>query len=249
MKEVVIFTDGGCEPNPGCGGYAAVLTYGEHTREISGGFRLTTNNRMEMLAAIMALECLKEPCRVSLHSDSQYLVRAMEMGTASRSHARGFRRRNGKRIPNADLWERLITATARHEVKFVWVRGHNGDPLNERCDLLAARALRGTTLAVDAGYESALAVAKSAWLLPPDEAPAEPAPDATAATGIPGSPRSITDEGRACRKCGTAVVRRTPRKRLKPDQAYYFEYYLYCPKCRTMYMVEAAKRWKASEGI
>ncbi|MCS6891977.1 MAG: ribonuclease HI [Rhodovarius sp.] len=138
---VEIWTDGGCRPNPGPGGWAAILRHGAHERELSGAEAETTNNRMELTAAIMALEALKRPCRVLLHTDSEYLRNGMERWI------KGWVRnnwRNAAREPvkNAELWQRLLAAAAPHQIEWRWVRGHAGDPMNERADALASAARR-----------------------------------------------------------------------------------------------------------
>lgn len=138
-KQVIIYTDGGCDPNPGTGGWAAVLRCGVRIKELSGGDSETTNNRMEMTAAIRALESLKYPCKVDLHTDSQYLQRGITEWLPNWKRM-GFRRKGGA-VLNADLWRRLDELAARHDVRWIWVRGHAGDPINERCDELAARAI------------------------------------------------------------------------------------------------------------
>jgi ribonuclease HI len=136
---VEVWTDGGCKPNPGPGGWAAILRYGEAERELSGAEPATTNNRMELTAACAALEALTRPCRVVLHTDSEYVRNGV-----TRWHA-GWVRRNwrnaaGDPVANMDLWQRLLAAAAKHEVEWRWVRGHAGDPMNERADVLATRA-------------------------------------------------------------------------------------------------------------
>jgi ribonuclease HI len=156
FKHVTIFTDGACLGNPGPGGYGIVLLYEDHRKELSGGFRLTTNNRMEILAAVVALETLKEKCRVTLHSDSQYVVNAIEKGWAVRWRANQWRRNKSEMALNPDLWERLLNGTDRHQAEFRWVKGHAGHPENERCDQLAMAAAKGKSLAVDTGYENTL---------------------------------------------------------------------------------------------
>jgi ribonuclease HI len=153
LSAVTVYTDGACISNPGPGGYAAILAAGGIRKELTGGRRLTTNNRMELLAAIVALEVLKWPCRVTLHSDSLYLVDALMKGWAKRWRANGWKRNQKEYAVNADLWERLLDACEKHEVKFVWVRGHAGHPENERCDLLSVAAARAVGLAADTGYE------------------------------------------------------------------------------------------------
>ena len=136
---VEIWTDGGCKPNPGPGGWAAVLRYGGHERELSGADPATTNNRMELTAAAEALSSLKRPCRVVLHTDSEYVRNGI-----TRWHQGWVRRRwrnaAGDPVANMDLWQRLLAAAAAHEVDWRWVRGHAGDPMNERADRLATAA-------------------------------------------------------------------------------------------------------------
>ncbi|MCL6584591.1 MAG: ribonuclease HI [bacterium] len=153
MKQVEIYTDGACTGNPGPGGYGVILRYGEHRKELSGGFRLTTNNRMEILAAIVGLEALRERCQVILYSDSRYLVDSINKRWVFRWKANGWMRDKKERVPNADLWERLLKLLQLHSVEFRWVRGHNGQAENERCDQLAtAAAARGQDLPEDPGY-------------------------------------------------------------------------------------------------
>ena len=136
MKHVEIYTDGACRGNPGRGGWGAVLVYRGIEREMSGGEAMTTNNRMELTAAIEALAALKEPCQVTLTSDSKYLVDAYNLGWVYSWRDSGWRR--GKEpLKNPDLWVRLFELTEMHEVTFIWVKGHNGHDYNERCDLLA----------------------------------------------------------------------------------------------------------------
>ncbi|MCW2276990.1 ribonuclease HI [Heliophilum fasciatum] len=148
-KTVNIYTDGACSGNPGPGGFGVVLEFQGQRRELSGGYRDTTNNRMEIMAAIVGLETLKEPCRVHLYSDSRYLVDAMTKGWVQRWRAKGWTRDGKQPAMNPDLWVRLLKQTERHEVAFHWVRGHAGHPENERCDQLATAAIRGGNLAVD----------------------------------------------------------------------------------------------------
>lgn len=137
MKHVDIYTDGACRGNPGHGGWGAVLVYRGIEREMSGGEAMTTNNRMELSAAIEALAALKEPCEVTLTSDSKYLVDGITKGWAESWRAHGWKKADRSPALNADLWERLLTELARHKVELVWVKGHDGHPYNERCDRLA----------------------------------------------------------------------------------------------------------------
>ena len=134
---VEIFTDGACSGNPGAGGWGAVLRYNGREKELSGGEKETTNNRMELTAVIEALSALKRPCAVTLTTDSQYVVNAVEKRWVYAWKAKGWRKADNKPALNADLWEKLLTLLETHSVSFVWIRGHNGHPENERCDALA----------------------------------------------------------------------------------------------------------------
>jgi ribonuclease HI len=153
VTEVTVYTDGACLGNPGPGGYAAILIVGDKRREIVGGRRLTTNNRMEILAALVALEALKWPCRVKVYSDSRYLIDAVMQGWARRWRDNGWKRNRKEEAVNTDLWERLLVICEKHEVEFVWVQGHSGHAENERCDLLSAAAAQGEGLPPDVAYE------------------------------------------------------------------------------------------------
>lgn len=152
LKQVTIYTDGACLGNPGPGGYGAVLLHGEVRKELSGGFRLTTNNRMEMMAAIVGLQSLKEPCVVTLYSDSQYVVNAITKGWAKKWKANGWKRNKTDKAVNPDLWEQLLQLCDRHKVTFCWVRGHSGNIENECCDQLAVAAAKQKDLPPDTGY-------------------------------------------------------------------------------------------------
>jgi ribonuclease HI len=211
---VEIYTDGGCEPNPGPGAYAAVLLHPKKRLEISGGFRKTTNNRMEILAAIVGLEKLQRPCKVTVYSDSQYLVNAFMEGWAKRWKANRWWLSKTEQAKNVDLWERLLTLCEKHQVEFKWVKGHAGDKENERCDELAMLALRQPDLPIDERYENR-----------PETEGVRPDPEA----------------GDPCRKCSAPLIKRPGRFKLTRE--YYYEFHLYCPKCETTYHIESAKRY------
>jgi ribonuclease HI len=151
-KAVTIHTDGACLGNPGPGGYSAVLSFEDDRRELSGGFRLTTNNRMELLAVIEALTSLSEPCAVSLVTDSRYVHDAIEKRWLASWQKKGWVNAEKKPVKNQDLWLRLIPLLATHKVRFNWVRGHTGNPDNERCDVLARSAATKSGLPADTGY-------------------------------------------------------------------------------------------------
>ena len=137
MAQVEIFTDGACSGNPGPGGWGAMLRCGDHEKELSGGEAETTNNRMELTAVIAALSALKRPCKVTLTTDSKYVVDSITKGWAKKWQANGWRKPDKKPALNTDLWEKLLTLLEVHDVQFVWVKGHAGHPENERCDTLA----------------------------------------------------------------------------------------------------------------
>lgn len=153
MKTVTIYTDGACSGNPGAGGYGVVLLYGTARKELSGGYRLTTNNRMEVLAVIRGLEALKEPCNVLLYSDSKYVVDAIEKGWVVKWKQNGWMRNKKEKASNVDLWEQLLTLLQRHQVSFRWVKGHADNPENERCDALARAAIQSGSLLEDTAYQ------------------------------------------------------------------------------------------------
>ena len=140
MKTVTIYTDGACSGNPGPGGWGAILKYGEYEKELSGGEAATTNNRMELTGVICALEALKEPCAVELWSDSKYVIDSLSKGWAASWKKRGWIKSDKKPALNPDLWERLLALTARHEMRYHWVKGHAENAYNNRCDALAVAA-------------------------------------------------------------------------------------------------------------
>ena len=136
MKKVTIYTDGACSGNPGPGGWGAVLMYGKRKKELSGGEPSTTNNRMELIAVITALEALKEPCDVILYTDSQYVANAINLGWLESWKLKGWKRKGGE-VKNPDLWVKLVPLLDKHKVTFEWVKGHADNEFNNRCDELA----------------------------------------------------------------------------------------------------------------
>ena len=152
MKRVIIHTDGACKGNPGPGGYGAVLVCGSHRKELAAGYRQTTNNRMELRAAIAALELLTEPCEVELHSDSKYLVQAIAKKWLQGWQRRGWLTSDKQPVKNQDLWLALMAAMAPHKIQWLWVKGHAGNAENERCDELANHAVAATDLIEDRGF-------------------------------------------------------------------------------------------------
>jgi ribonuclease HI len=151
---IVIYTDGSSLGNPGPGGYGVVISSSEENRELSGGFRRTTNNRMELLACIVGLEQLDTSSAVDLYSDSRYVVDGLTKGWAKKWRRNDWRKSTGGKALNIDLWERLLSLCDRHEVHFIWVKGHAGNAGNERCDQLATQAANLPNLPSDEGYET-----------------------------------------------------------------------------------------------
>ncbi|MDA7882088.1 ribonuclease HI [Akkermansiaceae bacterium] len=152
MKKIVVYTDGGARGNPGPGGYGAILTFGKHRRELNGAYDHTTNNRMELMAVISALESLNEPCEVLLHSDSKYVIDALTKNWLKGWKRKGWIKSDKKPVLNQDLWRRLDAVASQHEMTWKWVKGHAGNPLNERCDELVHEAIDAGNLLEDQGY-------------------------------------------------------------------------------------------------
>nr|WP_088328444.1 ribonuclease HI [Lacimicrobium sp. SS2-24] len=153
MKTIKVFTDGSCLGNPGPGGYGVVMKYNHHVKELSQGYRLTTNNRMEMMAAVAGLDSLKEPCEVHLTTDSQYLRQGINQWIHN-WRKNGWRTADKKPVKNVDLWQLLDTLSQKHKVHWHWVKGHSGHTENERCDELARSAAEGSGLIEDSGFQS-----------------------------------------------------------------------------------------------
>jgi ribonuclease HI len=150
MSGITIYTDGAAKGNPGPGGYGAIMQSGPHYKEISQGFRLTTNNRMELLSVIVCLEMLKQDgCEVTVYSDSKYVVDSVE-----KKWIAGWIKRGWKDVKNPDLWKRYLVVAKAHSVRFKWIKGHNGHPMNERCDFLAVEASNSPSLLIDDWYEA-----------------------------------------------------------------------------------------------
>ncbi|MBP7274605.1 MAG: ribonuclease HI [Kiritimatiellae bacterium] len=211
---VLAYGDGACRGNPGPGGYGVVLISGTHRRTLSGGYRRTTNNRMEIMAAIKTLEALKRRCRVTFRTDSQYLAKAIGEGWAVKWRAKGWWISANKRAKNSDLWQELVTLIEQHSVTVEWLRGHNNDADNDAADRLAVEASMRPDLQPDAGFEALLA---------------NPEPPAIS-------------EGHPCFKCRTPVVKQQTSRKVKPGQQYYYEWILRCPQCGAIYTIEGAKR-------
>ena len=152
LKELDIYTDGACSGNPGKGGFGIVLLYKNNRKEISEGYESTTNNRMELLAVIRALEILKEPCKVNLYSDSKYVIDSITKGWVQKWKKNNWVKSDKKKALNVDLWEKLLPLLEKHEVSFFWVKGHADNVENERCDQLARGAIENNMLLIDEKY-------------------------------------------------------------------------------------------------
>lgn len=152
MKEVNLYTDGACSGNPGKGGYGVILEYMGNTKEISKGYECTTNNRMEIMAALAGLSALKEPCRVKLYSDSKYLVDAVNKDWLGSWQKNNWRNSKREPVKNKELFCKLLELMEIHEVEFIWVKGHDGHEQNERCDFLATSAVNNPDLAIDEDF-------------------------------------------------------------------------------------------------
>lgn len=227
IPEIDIYSDGGAEPNPGNGGFGVIMSYKGKRKEFSEGYLLTTNNRMELMGVIFGLERLKTKSKVNVYTDSKYVIDGIELGWAKKWRSKNWFRTKNKKAINHDLWSKLLDLIEQHEtVQFNWVKGHAGHPENERCDELAGIALNSKELLEDEGYK-----------------PNKESDTPTQSNFSKQQKIKVEKEGDPCRKCGTAVIIKRPKKRkIKEDQSYYFEWYLYCPNCRNMYMVEEAKR-------
>lgn len=153
MSEVDLYTDGACSGNPGPGGYGVVLIYGPHTKELSGAYKETTNNRMELMAVIKGLAALRKPCLVNLYSDSKYIVDAMNKGWVKRWQSNNWLRSKDEPAKNIDLWKQILEVAGKHQVRWNWVKGHASNTYNNRCDQLAREAIASQTRQPDPGYK------------------------------------------------------------------------------------------------
>ena len=230
IPEIDLYSDGGAEPNPGKGGFGVIMSYKGIKREFSQGYELTTNNRMELMGVIYGLERIKTKSIVNVFTDSRYVIDGIEQGWAERWKSKNWYRTENKKAINWDLWDRLLIVISAHQkVTFNWIRGHAGHLENERCDELALVALNGDNLLIDTGY------------LPNQMQNDENGVGENIHRNFKNI--KVNVEGDACRKCGTSVIKKTPKRKIpKPGQTYYYEYYLLCPGCKTMYLLEEAKR-------
>jgi len=229
VPDISLYSDGGAEPNPGIGGFGVILSYKGKEKEFYQGYKLTTNNRMELMGVIYGLEQLKTKSNVQVYTDSRYVVDGITKGWAKKWKQNNWIRKKSGKALNIDLWDRLLTLSSEHNCIFNWVRGHAGHIENERCDLLANQGIKSKELLDDHGYDPLFENEESSPYVREEQ--------------HFNAKVTIEKVGDLCRKCKTQVIKKTPKKKtLKPMQTYYFDYYLYCPFCGTMYMVEDAKR-------
>lgn len=235
-KNIEIFTDGSSSGNPGPGGWAALIRKDGKTRELSGGYRRTTNNRMELMAVICALETVQGPSDVDVYSDSSYLVNSINKGWLQKWQKKGWVRTGNQPVPNADLWKKLLTLLKEKTIHFHWVEGHAGHPENERADRLAVQAGSKASLPVDAGYESLKEQTEQLNLFSTNQSfPLKTVHPAESSLGPLSS-------GKPCRKCGGLLVKKIPTAKRRPQQKYYYAYYYSCSKCGTNYFTDDARR-------
>ena len=152
-RHVILYSDGACCVNPGKGGYGAILKYGDAEKELTKGFKLTTNNRMELLGVIEPLEALKESCKVTVYTDSQYVAYSVSKGWLNNWVNNNWKKSNKKKALNIDLWQRMLPLLEEHEIEFKWIKGHNNNHYNERCDQIAVQACYSSELIDDEGYK------------------------------------------------------------------------------------------------
>lgn len=219
IPNIELFTDGGAEPNPGKGGLGVILRYKGRQKEFFGGYELTTNNRMELMAVIFGLEKIKTKAKVTVYSDSKYVIDGIEKGWAKKWRQNNWIRKKNAFALNKDLWKRLLELTEKHEVKFQWVKGHAGHLENERCDYLANLGINSEDKVKDEGYLDYLENIEDY------------------------KENNIKKVGDICKKCGVEVIKKPASiPKNKTDEKYYYQYYLYCPSCRSIYRTEDAKR-------
>jgi len=227
IPEVYIYSDGWANPNPGPGAYGVLMKYGEHQKDFSQGYKMTTNNRMELMWAITGLRKLKTRSKVILTTDSQYTINGIEKWWAKKWQANNWFRTGSQKAQNWDLWKILLEEVAKHDVTFKWIKGHNGHLENEICDQLATLAMKRDDLLIDEWFTQA-----------PEKAKVKKIP--TTQTGLLSDFESA---GSDCKKCQNPLVKKYPKHTKKTlEKQYYYEYYHHCLSCKTNYMLEEAKR-------
>ena len=226
IPDIELYSDGGADPNPGKGGFGVILSYKGIRKEFFKGYKLTTNNRMELMGVIFGLEQLKTKSNVQVYTDSKYVIDGITKGWAKKWKDNNWQRTKDAKAMNYDLWDKLLYLISEHNVEFNWVKGHSGHIENERCDTLANKGINSNNLLEDVGYE------------PNHEGKIHTETDNNFQRKT-----KVEKVGDNCRKCGEQVIKKIPKKKkIKQNQHYYFEYYLFCPSCKTIYYTEDAKR-------
>lgn len=244
IPEVDLFSDGGAIPNPGKGGFGTILSYKGIQKEFSQGFRLTTNNRMELQGIIFGLEQLKKKSIVNVFTDSRYVVDGINNNWATKWRENNWFRTKTELALNHDLWEKLLILISYQEkVNFNWIKGHAGHRENERCDELSNLAIKSDTFLEDAWYEEYIYSNTGYEVIIPQLPSQEKKIIGNRSIYIKKHSK-VTAEGDKCIKCGTPVIKsQTKKKEPKVSQTYYYEYYYRCPECKTFYYVEEAKKF------
>jgi len=252
LKQVDIYSDGWARPNPGPWGYWIIMSYKWISKEFSAGYKLTTNNRMELTGIITGLSKLKEKSKVNIYTDSQYTINWIEKWWAKKWEANNWMRTKKEKATNYDLWKKLLELVEKHEVNFNWVKWHNGHDENERCDELATEALQKNKLKDDKGYkweEKQMIIGQTQDMPLQKKCRGQSCvhpinkQDLIKKVLNKNVDKSIkiTVEWQACRKCGTKVEKRVPKKINTKNKSYYYKFYLACPWCSTNYFVDEAK--------
>jgi len=235
LPEVEIYSDWWARPNPGPWGYWVVMKYKWIVKEFSGFEEHTTNNRMELTWAIVWLEKLTKKSKVNLFTDSSYVVNGIEKWRAEKWKANNWMRTKSEKAINYDLWERLLNAVEKHEVKFNWVKGHNWHIENERCDELATEQILKNIWMNDVFLDKEKEIKKVL------NENVEKVNYKAREAGLGHRSIKITSEWQACRKCWTKVIKKVPKKVNTKNKSFYYKYYLNCPGCSTNYFVDEAK--------
>jgi len=229
LPKVTIFSDWWANPNPGPWWYGVILEYRWIKKELSRGYKKTTNNRMELRGIITWLEALKEKSEVTIITDSRYTINGIEKWWARSWQKNGWIKSDKKPAQNADLWEQLLWELDKHEVEFFWIKGHNGHPENERCDELATLAMNKKSLREDVGYN--------------EEKPSSTEKPLSILSWEERWDSSFEKVGNQCKKCWAELVKKYPKHSKKTlDKKYFYAYYHHCQGCKTNYMLEEAKR-------
>lgn len=231
MKKVEIHSDWWARPNPGAGGYWVVIKFWEKVKELSWFEDNTTNNRMELTWAIKWLEALKEPCEVELFTDSSYVVNWIEKWWAKKWESNNWMRTKSQKAINYDLWEKLLNAISKHKVNFNWVKWHNWQLENERCDELATNEI----LKNKGDVKNEVSLSNNFFK--------EEVIKKVLNTQVDSLQKNIkiTSENQPCKKCWTPVVKAIPKKKNTKNKSFFYKYYFNCPNCKTNYFVDEAK--------